>query len=292
MIPAKSWVPKRKVSSHKYHYGHVLVVGGARGTMGAPRLAALGALRGGAGLVTLAVPDSLEPLVASGGPWEALTLPLSGRPTVALQQVVDYGRERRVSCVVLGPGLLVSKETARFVKDFLANMEGPTVLDATGLMGLADVKKPVKTPLILTPHTGEMSCLLGMSTKAVDGDRRGAVREAALRFGAVVVLKGHKSLVSDGKRIYVNSTGNPGMASGGMGDVLAGVIASLVGQVTGETLVERLWRSAVLGTYWHGLAGDLALRSVGGSSVMATDLAGFLPRALGLKNKGFRLSLE
>ncbi len=279
----RSWLPARPPDSHKNDFGHVLVIGGSRGMMGAPRLAALGALRGGAGLVTLGVPESLEP-IAAGGPWEAMTFPLPehrGRLSDRAVSVLKlFLRPRRVTCVALGPGLGVRKETAGFVRGYLRSVDVPTVLDADGLNALALLgPSPAEAPLILTPHPGEMARLLRTSTESVQKDRRSAVREAARRFHAVVVLKGHGTLVSDGDKIWQNSTGNPGMAAGGMGDVLAGLIAALFAQVTAQDAPERLWRSAVLGVYLHGKAGDLACKETGQRSLLATDVAVALPQA-------------
>ena len=287
MTPApkafRSWLPRRPPDAHKYNFGHVLVIGGSRGMMGAPRLAAVGALRGGAGLVTLGVPESLEPLAAVGA-WEAMTLPLSersgGLSDQAASTVRSYLKARRVTSVALGPGLGARKETVGFVRGYLASVEVPTVLDADGLNALAILgPSSTETPLILTPHPGEMARLLGMTTEAVQQDREAAVQEAARRYHAIVVLKGHGTIVSDGDKIWRNSTGNPAMATGGMGDVLAGLIAGLFAQIIAADVPERLWRSAVLGVYLHGLAGDLAEKEMGAPALLAGDVATYLPTA-------------
>ncbi len=251
--------------------------------MGAPRLSAVGALRAGAGLVTMGVPASLEPL-AAGGPWEAMTLPLpersGGVSDRAASTVRTFLKARRVTCVALGPGLGGRKETAGFVRGYLGSVDVPTVLDADGLNALAfRGPSPAAAPLILTPHPGEMARLLRTSAEAVQKDRVAAVQEAARRYHAIVVLKGHGTVVSDGEKIRRNSTGNPGMAAGGMGDVLAGVIAGLFAQIAATDVPERLWRSAVLGVYLHGLAGDLAGKTIGTPALLAGDVAAFLPAA-------------
>jgi hydroxyethylthiazole kinase-like uncharacterized protein yjeF len=273
----RSWLPARFPDSHKNDFGHVLVLGGSRGLMGAPRLAALGALRGGAGLVTIGVPESLEPIAASG-PWEAMTLPLpeqsNGLSDRAVSTVRSFLTARRVTCVALGPGLGGRKDIVGFVRKYFASVEVPTVLDADGLNALA-LFGPVsaEAPLILTPHPGEMARLLKTSTEAVQKNRRAAVREAARRYKGVVVLKGHGTVVSDGDRVYTNATGNPGMATAGMGDVLSGLIAALYAQVAALDMPERLWRSAVLGVALHGLAGDLARKEKGPVSLLSGDVA-------------------
>lgn len=245
--------------------------------MGAPRLAALGALRGGAGLVTMGVPDSLEP-IAAGGPWEAMTLPLperkGGLSDRALTTVRSFLRHRRVSCVALGPGLGRGKETVGFVRRYLNFVDVPTVLDADGLNALSPLDAATwKPPLILTPHPGEMARLIGTTTAAVQKDRHAAAMEASRRYKALVVLKGHRTIVTDGDKFYVNTTGNPGMATAGMGDVLSGLIAALFAQVKATTLPERIWRSTVLGVHLHGRSGDLVSQTTGPQSLLASDVA-------------------
>lgn len=284
--PFRSWLPPRSSETHKNDFGHVLVIGGSRGMMGAPRLAAVGALRGGAGLVTLGVPESLEP-IAAVGPWEAMTLPLSERSAGlsdgAVSTVRSFLKARRVTCVALGPGLSGRKETVGFVRGYLRSVDVPTVLDADGLNALAILgPSPMEAPLILTPHPGEMARLLGTSTESVQKDRRSAVQEAARRYKSVVVLKGHGTVISDGDKIWKNATGNPGMATGGMGDVLGGLIAALYAQIDATDVPERLWRSAVLGVHLHGLAGDLACKETGPVPLLAGDLVARLPTAFRL----------
>lgn len=281
-VVPRSWLPPRPRDSHKNDFGHVLVVGGAPGMSGAPRLAAVGALRGGAGLVTLAVPRSLEVIAAVGGPWEALTLALpesGGAVSAAAWPVVAaYARRRPLTALVVGPGLSVTAGSAAFVRRALAGPGLPVVLDADGLNALAgDKKYRPAVPVVATPHPGEAARLLGISAAAVQKDRPAAGRTLARRLGGVCVLKGHRTVISDGNRCVVNPTGNPAMATGGAGDVLAGLIAALIGQVAGPTPAERLWRAAVLGARLHGLAGDRAARR--GGPITAGDLAEEIPAA-------------
>jgi NAD(P)H-hydrate epimerase len=281
--PPSCWLLPRPAAAHKNDFGHVLVIGGSRGMLGAPRLAALGALRGGAGLVTLAVPESVEPLASAGGPWEALTLALPDRrgalTAAAVGPARRYLSERRVSAVALGPGLSLAGGAPAFVRRFLSSIGVPAVLDADGLNALAGNRFAPRAPLILTPHPGEMARLLGVSREAVEKDRPAAARRAARRYGAVVALKGRGTVISDGERAWVNRTGNPGMATGGAGDVLAGLVAALIAQVEAEGLPERLWRATVLGVALHGLAGDLARDRLGEVSLIAGDIAAALPSA-------------
>jgi hydroxyethylthiazole kinase-like uncharacterized protein yjeF len=188
---------------------------------------------------------------------------------------------RGVTSVALGPGLGGGKDIVAFVRAYLASVSVPTVVDADALNALALIgPTDGEAPLILTPHPGEMARLLKTTAAAVQKDRGAAALEAARRYKSVVVLKGHGTIVSDGNRMWTNTTGNPGMATAGMGDVLAGLMAALFGQLTAADMAERLWRTAVLGVYLHGLAGDLGCKETGSVSLLATDVAQSLPRAM------------
>lgn len=279
-----AWLPARPRTAHKTHFGHVLVIGGSRGLMGAPRLAAAGALRAGAGLVTVAVPASLEMVAAVGGPWEAMTLPLPDRrgalTAAAVLPARDFLTRRGATSVVLGPGLSSAPTARAFVKKILGSMALPVVLDADGLNAVARGAWPARRPpLVMTPHAGEMARLLDRSAAAVEKDRRGAARAAARRFGAVVVLKGRGTIVTDGRTDFVARVGNPGLATGGTGDVLAGVIGALIGQTRAPSIPERLRRAAVLGVWVHGRAGDRAARRWGEGAFTAGDVVDALPGA-------------
>jgi NAD(P)H-hydrate epimerase len=271
----------------------VLIAGGSRGMIGAPCLAARAAYRGGAGLVKLAVPESLWDLAAVKLD-ETLTAGLPETPLgtfsqSALEPLLELAAWADV--VVLGPGLSAHPETARLTRLALARINRPVVLDADGLNAFAaigsaqpDARGPLgqlaaaqaalpRRPLILTPHPGEMARLLATSPQAVQRNRPKAARECARAARAVVVLKGAGTLVADGKRLFVNPTGNPGMASGGTGDVLAGLLAALIGQKLAP------YAAACLAVYLHGLAGDLAARRLGLWSVTAGDVLAALPAA-------------
>ncbi len=283
---------RRRPDTHKGDYGHALIVAGSRGKTGAAILAAWGALRAGVGLVTVATPANVLPIVASGLP-ELMTEPLAGTEadTVAANNL-DYGRVNKLlegkSVVAMGPGLTTQLETQQFVRAVVAESELPLILDADGLnafTGRADELRQRKAPLALTPHPGEMARLLGSTTGDVQNRRLEAAQQAAARWNAFVVLKGHRTIVAapDG-RAFFNSTGNPGMASGGTGDVLTGILAGLTAQFgTGD------WaRVLSLGVYLHGLAGDLAAAQVGEASLMATDLVDSLPDAFELLREELR----
>jgi hydroxyethylthiazole kinase-like uncharacterized protein yjeF len=266
----------RKLESNKGDFGRVLVVAGSRGMSGAAVLCGSAALRGGAGLVTVAVPQEILAIVAAGNPCY-LTAPLpndiEGKlPIVA--KVLDLARVNDVAAV--GPGLGRSDEISRLIAYLLFNIEIPLVLDADGLNALinqVDSLKDHAAPMILTPHPGEFARLIGSDVATVQASRQDLAVDFAAKFQVILVLKGHGTIVTDGRQIYLNSTGNPGMATGGTGDVLTGLIAALLGQKLAP------FAAAQLGVYLHGLAGDLAQEELGQVSLIASDLLSFLPQA-------------
>jgi NAD(P)H-hydrate epimerase len=253
---------------------------------GAAALAGLGALRGGAGLVQVATPASVADIVASHDPcYMAHPLPcdpetgqLSARaaqPLLALAQ--------GASAVGVGPGLGQSAEAAEVVRLLTASAACPIVLDADALNVLGPwpgVGAMRRAPAILTPHPGEMARLTGRDTRAVQAGRMELAAEVSRREGCVVLLKGAGTIVTDGARAYVNATGNPGMATGGCGDVLTGLITALLAQGMAA------FDAACLGAFLHGLAGDLAARRYGEVSMTALDLARELPAAFQAGNLG------
>jgi NAD(P)H-hydrate epimerase len=263
------WFPKRLLhrlpDTHKGDYGHVLVVGGSVGMIGAPILCAQGALRSGAGRVSLIVPDRVYPMVASQAPWELMVHPVS-----RLEAIWE-----KADVVALGPGLSRLPYAQRLAHRLLQDLHGPAVVDADGLAALKRLSpKRLKYGVVITPHPGEMADLLQTSVSRIQADRRGIAQEVARRWGVVVVLKGHRTVVaSPSGPCVVNPTGNPGMATAGMGDVLTGVIAALMGQGLDPFLAARV------GVYLHGLAGDLAKAKLGEISLIASDLVDHLPDA-------------
>jgi len=270
----------RPPEAHKGQFGHVLVLGGSRGMAGAPCLSGQAALRAGAGLVTVAVPEGIYPIVAAKL-TNCMTRPLpegagGGLSEEAAADVLDL--VERFDVLALGPGLGRSPATVAFVRRLAREAARPMVIDADGLNALAgalDTVGRARAPRLLTPHPGEMARLLGLPGPGeVSRNRLEAARRLVEATGAVVIFKGHGTLVTDGRRCYVNSTGNPGMATGGTGDVLTGVVAALWAQ--GLTPFE----SGQLGVYLHGLAGDLAAAAVGEVSLVATDLLEHLPAAI------------
>ncbi|MHB1424346.1 MAG: NAD(P)H-hydrate dehydratase [Gemmataceae bacterium] len=268
----------RPRDANKGTFGRVLVVAGSRGMSGAAVLCASAALRGGAGLVRLAVPEGILPIVASANPCYT-TAPLpqdeDGRfSTAALSQLLELLRDNSVA--VLGPGLGRSADLGDMLAFVLEQSATPFVLDADALNGLAGRLGALRKhsgPIVITPHPGEFARLLGCDIAQVQAQRQELAAEFARTHGVVVVLKGHGTVVTEGRRVYVNTTGNPGMATGGTGDVLGGLIAALVGQKL------EPFAAASLGVYLHGRAGDLARQQFGEVSLLASDLLDFLPRA-------------
>jgi hydroxyethylthiazole kinase-like uncharacterized protein yjeF len=275
---------ERDPAANKGNYGHALVVAGSLGKSGAAILAARGVLRSGAGLVTVATPRDVLPIVAAGMP-EMMTAPLDATEagTASLRNL-DYGRFDEIlrgkSVLAIGPGLSTQQETQQFIRLVVGQTELPMVLDADGLnafAGLADTLNERRvSSLVLTPHPGEMARLLGTSAKEVQARRLDVALEAAGRWRAHVILKGfHTILATPSGCAYINTTGNPRMATGGTGDVLTGILAGLTAQFG----VEDWARVLSLGIYLHGLAGDLAAARVGEAPLVASDLIDAIPEA-------------
>ncbi len=273
-------LPPRHPDSHKGSFGTALIIGGSIGMTGAVILAGKAALRGGAGLVRVAVPAPCLSIVAIGEP-SYTTIPLRSDPAgkiawAARSQIAQHWKN--ATAVAFGPGVGRSTGLEAVAWWIYANCPVPLVVDADGLNALAARRNVVGVfpvpiaPRILTPHPGEFDRLVGLG-KLDREKRRILARELALTAKAVVVLKGYHTLVTDGDRDYLNETGNPGMATGGSGDVLTGLISAL--------LCQKLtpYEAAVLGVYLHGLAGDLAAEDRGQESLIASDLIEFLPRA-------------
>ncbi len=268
----------RAPDSNKGDFGKVLVVAGSRGMSGAAVLSGSAALRGGAGLVRVAVPQDILPLVAAGNPCY-ITAPQPGDEEgrlaeAALNPLVTLAGEHTVLAV--GPGLGRSPGITALLSALLAQVNVPVVLDADGLNAFAGHPERLRrhrAPLILTPHPGEFARLVGLAVPDVQAQRQSLAVRFAAATGVVLVLKGHGTLVTDGKRLFHNTTGNAGMATAGSGDVLTGLIAALLGQGL------EPFAAAQLGVYLHGLAGDLARDEVGEPSLIATDLVHYLPRA-------------
>ncbi len=278
------WLPKRLPGrdSNKGKFGHVTVFAGSVGLVGAACMTAEASARNGAGLTTLAVPPDALTAAMTTVSHVVMTRGLPFTPD-GVEAALALAKKGTVAA--LGPGLggADNDDTHAFVREFVRQCPVPLVIDADGLNALASepdrgvsLVKQRPAPTILTPHPGEMARLLGMDTKIVQADRRGAVEQAAREFGCVVVLKGMRTLTADPNgHLFVNTTGNPGMATGGTGDVLTGVIAACLAQ----GLDAR--PAAACGVFLHGLAGDLAAAAQDGfAGLLATDLLSQLPRAI------------
>lgn len=270
--------PDRRRDAHKGDFGHLLIIGGSKGMAGAPCLCGDSALRGGAGLVTVAAPESIFPTVAAklNPCCMALELPENGGGIVDPDGgIIKHAGQ--FSAVALGPGGGRLPRTEAFFRGAAAGLKAPAVIDADGLNALAgqtDSLKDIQGGRVLTPHPGEMARLAGLSSAAeIQADRLGIASAFAQRFGVTVVLKGRGTIVTDGERYYINSTGNPGMATGGTGDALTGLLGALIAQRM------ELFDAAVLAVYIHGLAGDIAARRLDEISLTAADLIACIPAA-------------
>ncbi len=271
-------LPERDPDSHKGSFGTALVIGGSRGMTGAAALAGMAALRGGAGLVRLAVADVCLNTVAAAEP-SYLTMPLpsdrAGRISLDARALLGTA-VARATAVALGPGLGRSLGLDALVRWLYQSVALPMVVDADALNAISerpDVLEHPGGPRILTPHPGEFARLIGAERAGAIEQREAAAVRLAAKTGVVMVLKGHRTLVTDGVRRTKNTTGNAGMATGGSGDVLTGLTASLLSQKW------VAWDAARLAVYLHGLAGDLAAEQVGQESLVASDLVGHLPGA-------------
>ena len=274
------WLPERKPLAHKGSFGHLLVVAGSLGKSGAAMLCGAGGLRVGTGLVTLCVPYELNQVVESGL-WEAMTVPLQSAAHGILS-IEDYtvirDAQQDKDAMVIGPGIGTADETAELIIKLYRETKIPVLVDADGLNILAADKstllKETAGPRILTPHPGEMSRLTGIATGTIMRNRVAVTQEFAAEYNVFVVLKGADTLVCDPRgNTAINPTGNPGMATGGMGDVLAGIIGGFLAQGLSP------WQACCLGAYSHGLAGDrLAEETAAG--YLASELADQLPFVL------------
>lgn len=269
-----SILPDRDVYAHKGSFGRILLLCGSVGFTGAAALAAMGALRSGAGLVFVGVPREIYPIEAVKL-TEPVVFPLPDEAGKLSAQAIPEILERlpKLDAVLLGPGLGQSDGTFHVVRAVAESFDGPLVLDADGINVLAehrDILRGRKGPTILTPHDGEFARLGGI----IGDDRPASAAALAADLGCIVLLKGHETVITDGETVYINPTGNPGMAVGGSGDALAGIIVSLLGQ-----RIEPL-KAAACGAWLHGAAGDLCAAEIGQYGMLPGDLVKALPRLL------------
>lgn len=273
----------RAPDAHKGTFGHALIIGGSYGKAGAAAMAGMATLRSGAGLVTVATARSTLPMVAGFAP-ELMTEALAETDAGTIStRAFDLGRldslAQEKQAIAIGPGLGLHLDTAEFARTCVERYRGPIVLDADGLNSFAGCTERLdgfQRSVILTPHPGEMARLVGSSIAAVQADRLGVARKFASEHHLTLVLKGHRTLIvePDGTA-WVNPTGNPGMATGGTGDILTGIITGLVAQN-----LQRANDAVRAAVYLHGLAGDIARDSLGEPCLLATDLLAALPEAM------------
>jgi ADP-dependent NAD(P)H-hydrate dehydratase len=274
--------PARPEDANKGTFGRVLIVAGSRGMSGAACLAGLGSLRGGAGLVTIAAPAGILPIVAAVEP-SYLTLPMpedaTGKTSAAARAALESAL-RAQTTIAVGPGLGQSPALAGLVRWLFESVDLPGVFDADALNLLSAHPAALTSrarrseavpPRVLTPHPGEFARLISSEIAHVEKNREPLAAQFAAEHKLILVLKGHRTLITDGARMAVNSTGNSGMATGGCGDVLTGLIAALLAQKMAP------FEAAQLGVHLHGLAGDLAAKSLSEPGLIASDVA----RALG-----------
>ena len=262
-------ITPRAPDSHKGDFGHVLIVAGSLGKTGAAHLAALGALRSGAGLVTVATPAVCLPIVAAMAP-EYMTVALD-----TVDALIEIARD----VIAIGPGLGQAPETRALVKALVEHATTPLVIDADGLNAFADDPDRLMgregRDVIITPHPGEMARLVGMSTDEVQANRLDIARNFAAAHHLYVVLKGHRTLIATpDEKVFINPTGNPGMATGGTGDVLTGMVAACLAQLLDAEAACKL------AVFLHGMAGDLADAHAGGISLIASDLVSHIGTAV------------
>ena len=273
-------MPHRKLDAHKTSCGRVVIFAGSMGMTGAATLASLASLQVGAGLTKLGIPASLNPILEQKL-TEVMTVPLAETDSQSISiKAKDQVAEllEWADVLAVGPGLSTHPETIEFVKWLLKTVNKPMVLDADGLNALAnfpDLIKDYPGDLVITPHPGELSRLINMPVADIQSDRLNVIRKFAQEWGKVIILKGGPTVTAtpDG-HLFINSTGNPGMATGGSGDVLTGIIAGLLAQKLNAV------DAAIVGVYLHGLAGDLAAEELSEMGMIAGDIQLFLPTAI------------
>lgn len=269
-----AYLPDRKAESHKGDYGRILLLCGSRGFTGAAALAVMGALRSGAGLAYLGVPESIYAIEAVKL-TEPIVFPLpdaDGKLSLDALPQIRYLMPK-MDAILFGPGWGQSDGTFAIAKAILEEFTGPVVVDADGINVLAshmDIVRERKSTTILTPHAGEFRRIGGDP----NGDRIRNAVAFAKEYGCILLLKGHETVITDGSTCYVNPTGNPGMAVGGSGDVLAGIIVSLLGQ-----RLQPL-TAAACGAWLHGAAGDICADTIGQYGMLPSDLVEVLPRLM------------
>lgn len=278
LAEVKKFLPCRKKDAHKYDFGHLLILAGSVGMTGAATLTAQAAMRIGTGLVTLGIPESLNDILEIKL-TEVMTLPLPetnqrSLDKKTLDKILFFIKNRKVNTVAIGPGLSQNKSTQILVRQIVKNTSLPMVIDADGLSAFTDNLSLLSQHCILTPHCGELARLLGKESVALQNNRVNYAKNFAQKTGVICVLKGYQTVVTDGKNVFINPTGNPGMATAGSGDVLTGMIAGLLAQ-----RIEK-FTAAKIGVYLHGFIGNLVKKEKGEMGLIASDLVEEIPRVM------------
>ncbi len=271
---------RRKRDTHKGDYGHVLIIAGSIGKTGAAILAGLSVLKAGAALVTIATPKSCLPIIASSAP-EIMTFPLDETEDgtiseIAVENLLKFAEDK--DAIVLGPGITTNPSTVEFVHEFLKRVNLPTIVDADGINAIASFPSVIKgrSNIAITPHPGELGRVLKIPPREILNNRVDVARHFAMENGCYIVLKGWRTLIAEpGGGVFVNPTGNPGMATGGSGDVLSGILGGFLAQT------KDILESLILGVYLHGLSGDMGAERKGEISMTAMDILENLPNAIG-----------
>lgn len=269
---------RRRPESNKGDFGRIFILAGSAGFSGAAVLCSLGAMRSGAGLVTLGIPKSINSAVIKVKPLEVMTLPLPENSSGALslkayKKIKEF--IKKTDLVIVGPGLSREKATQSLIRKLAQEIKKPLIIDADGLNALAGKTGLLPAGSILTPHPGEMARLLKIDSKKLEKNRIGIAKEFSKKHRVILVLKGHQTIVSDySGNFYINKTGNPGMATAGSGDVLTGMIGAFLGQ--GLSAFE----AAKYAVHLHGLAGDMAAKEKTQISLIASDIIDKIPNAI------------
>jgi NAD(P)H-hydrate epimerase len=275
---------QRRPDAHKGEFGHVFILAGSARYSGAACLCAEAALRAGSGLVTLGIPRSLNPAVIKIKPKEVMTLPLAETKEASLslaayKKIKDFAKD--IDVLIIGPGLGREESTQALARKVIKRMDRPMEIDADGLNALVGHLNLLRTTnderraTILTPHPGEMAKLLGISVNQVQSNRREVAKKFAKEYKVILALKGYQTVVADYKgNLYINKTGNPGMATAGSGDCLTGMIGAFLGQGL------EPFSAAKYAVYLHGLAGDLAAKEKTQISLIASDIIAKIPEAI------------
>ncbi len=273
-------LPQRRRDDHKGHFGHALVISGSRGKSGAASLVAKSALKAGAGLVTVAAPDTAQKILATHS-TEMMTEPLPETKNGSISSKalpLLLGLAKDMNLISIGPGITREKQTASTIRNFIKKTKIPALIDADGLNAFEGFSKDLfgkKRQLIITPHPGEMSRLIGQSVKFVQDNRVEVCRNFAVTHHCYVVLKGYRTLISDPTgQVFVNPSGNPGLGTAGAGDVLTGIMTGFLMQ--GIDILHAL----ILSVFLHGFAADIAASDLGEIPLMAGDVIDYLPDAI------------